>query len=141
MFVKERRKATLILCLLWAAVAIASFYLIEFTGTFEQDMFRGQETFWFMIVFSLLILILGLVIFFGQIKFFFPFIFFSKEDLLKYNVEKISFLLGILMVALSYVFTFITIGGLVFWIALIIALAIEVGALYAAASKKFEANI
>ena len=64
--------------------------------------------------------------------------FFSKEDLLKNNVEKISFLLGILMVALSYVFAFITIGGFVFWIALVIALSIEVGALYAAASRKFE---
>ena len=70
MFVKEREKAALILCLLWVAVATVSFYFIEFTGIFGQDLFRGQETFWFMIVFSLLLLILGLVIFFGQIKIF-----------------------------------------------------------------------
>ena len=130
----------MILCLIWTVVAVASFYFIEFTGTFEQDLFREQSTFWIMILFSLSILIMGLTIFFGFIKILFPFIFFSEKDLLRYNVRKISFLLGILTISLSYVFTFATIGGLVFWMLLIIAVAIEVGALYTSASKRFEIN-
>jgi len=141
MFVKERKKAALILCMLWAIVAAVSFYLIEFTEILGQDLFRGQETFWFMIVCSLLIFILGLVIFFGQIKIFFPFIFFSKEDMLRYNVEKISFLLGILMVVTSYVLVFVIIGIFMLLVVLPIILAIEILSLYASASKKFEAKI
>jgi uncharacterized RDD family membrane protein YckC len=140
MLIRGREKAALILCLLWVIVAVASFYFIEFAGTFEQDLFRGQKTFWIMIIFSLLILILGLVIFFGKISIIFPYIFLSEEDLSGYNVGKISFLLGILMVALSYVFTFVTIGKFAFWMALFIAAAIAVGAFYTLVSKKFEAN-
>ena len=94
-----------------------------------------------MIMFSLLVLILGLVIFFGQIRTISPFIFFSKEDLLRYNVRKISFLLGILVVVLSYVFTFATIGGFAFWIVMINAAAIAVGTFFTLVSKRFEANI
>ena len=141
MFIKERKKIALVLCLLWAVVASTSFYFIEFTGTFGQDLYRGQETFWMMIMFSLLVLILGLVIFFGQIRTISPFIFFSKEDLLRYNVRKISFLLGILVVVLSYVFTFATIGGFAFWIVMINAAAIAVGTFFTLVSKRFEANI
>ena len=141
MFIKERRKVALFLCLLWVVIAAVSFYLIEFTGIFDQDLFRGQGTSWMGILFSLLILILGLVIFFGQIRILFPFIFFSKEDLSAYNIEKISSFLGILMIVFSYVMTFATIGGVAFWMLLIIAVAIEVLALYTSASKKFESNI
>ena len=140
MFVKGREKIALALCLLWVIVATASFYLIEFTGTFGQDLYRGQETFWMMIVCSLLLLILGLVIFFGQIRILPLFIFFSKEDLSRYNVRKISFLMGILVVALSYALTFVTIGRFAFLITIIICIAIIIGVFFTIASKRFETN-
>ena len=61
--------------------------------------------------------------------------------MLRYNVEKISFLLGILMVVTSYVLAFVTIGVFMLLVVLPIILAIEILSLYASASKKFEAII
>ena len=139
-FIRERKRTALVLCLFWSIVVALSFYFIEYTGTFEQDLFHGQETFWAMIAVSLLILVLGLVIFFGNIGMLFPFAFFSEKDMLQYNIEKISLLMGILMILMSYALTFATIGGIAFLILLVIAVAITVGGLYTVASKRFEAG-
>ena len=130
----------MVLCLLWVVTAEAAFYLIEFSGILGQDLFMGQGTFWILIFVSLIFMALGLVIFFGQIGILFPFIFFSEEDMSEYNVEKISFILGILMVALSCMLTFVAASVFTLLILIPLAAALEILAFYTAAADRFKAN-
>lgn len=142
MEVQGRKRIALVLCLLWAILSLASFYIIS-SGIFEQDTFRGQEVYWFIVLTSLLLLISGPCVFLkGWVGVFFPYVFMSKEDRSEYNMGKISFILGILTVIFSYIFLFGTIRSLIIMVVIIIVgIIIEVGGIYTAASDKFKVDM
>ncbi|MDR0778569.1 MAG: hypothetical protein LBE48_03925 [Methanomassiliicoccaceae archaeon] len=128
-----RRRLALILSLLWAITAAVAFCLLEI---FERDLFWGTT------FVSLFLLVIGVVTLFGNVRFFFPFTFLSKEDLSAYNIEKISFLLGILTVALSYASIFVALGGflILMLVCVPVAAAVEILSLYCSAANRFRAD-
>jgi len=143
MLIKGRWRAALILCLLWAIALATSFYLVS--EAYGREASSGQD-FWIIALFSLFILLIGMVAFFGRIRVFFflsyPLILVASEiDTSKYDIEKASFALGILTATLSYVFLFIPIGGLIVVVALCVtAIAFVIGIIYVFAAKRFRAD-
>ena len=131
MVVKGRERVALVLCLLWAIVVATAFIISE---TY------GLNLYWYTVLISLLLLIAGLAVLFGLIQLFFPFIFLPKEDLSVYNVEKISFVLGVPMAAVSCVIIFISMSVFVIWAIVGIAIAIEIGGIYVSVAKRFRAD-
>ncbi|MCL1905010.1 MAG: hypothetical protein FWG19_02670 [Methanomassiliicoccaceae archaeon] len=127
----KQKRVALFMCLFWA-IAMATAYLIS-------DRY-GSDLNWYMVLFSLLFMMIGIITVFGRIRFFFPFTFFSKEDLHEYNVEKIGLVLGTPMVVLSCSVPFVTMSFSVFWVIVMIAAAMEVGGLYASAAERFKAD-
>jgi len=130
----------LALCLLWVTAAVASFYFLS--EVYKQDTFSGRD-FFVIALLSLLLLIVGLVAFFGRIRVFFllsypAVVLHSAIDSSKYNIEKASFVLGILTAAFSYVFFIALMGGWMVIAAFIIALTVFViGVIYVFVSKRF----
>jgi len=131
---KGRGRVALAIGALWAAWVVASFYFFS--------EIQGQNMFWFDVFVSLLLMIGGLAVFFGHVRIFFPFIFMSKEELSQYNMERVSFTLGILIAFISYPLIFLTMGGFIIALAIVCVavMAIEVGVFYVSAAKKFRVS-
>ena len=89
------------------------------------------------------LMIVGLIMFFGEIRLTVPYIFYSKEELSKsYDVEKISFVLGITVIGTSYPFIFAHMYSFALtWIIIgAVLILIEFMAIYTAVAKRFKAN-
>ena len=117
--------AGLILGLSWA-IAVTTVY------------FLGLDLHWFVVLLSLLFLILGWMVLFRGfqiLRLSFPFVLVSKEDLPAYNKERFSLLLGIPVLALSYVTLFISVGIFMLLPIVGIAIVLTVATLYAYASS------
>ena len=134
MFIKERWRIAFALGLLWAMCIAISFYLIpDMSG---KNLLPGYA------ITSLFFICFGLIALFGEVRIFFPFIFMSKEDLLEYNVERISYALGVLTMAMAYAIIFLTLFSFEVGLVLIFAIAIiiEVVPIYASAAERFKAD-
>ena len=131
MGVRRQRRVALILAF-WAIAIVTALLL--------YDVY-GLDLYWYTILLSLLFMIAGQIISFGQIRIFFPFILFSKEDMSKYDVERISFFLGALTAILSCTILFISMSTSVLWIIVGVAIAIEGGAIYFSVAKRFRADV
>ena len=134
MVVEGQRKTALILSLFWA-MAMATAYLFH-------EMY-GLNLYWYTVVSSLLLLIIGLSLSYGRGEFilfltFFPIIM-TKECLYRYNVEKVSLVIGTFMVAMSCAFLFISMDSVVAWVILSIAIAYVFACIYVLISKRFRA--
>jgi hypothetical protein len=134
---KERWMVALALCLLWIIAAILSNNLIPDT--------YGQIDFIIIALFSLILFIVGMVAFFGRIRVFFllsypAILFYSEIDTSKYNIEKASFVLGILTAVFSYVLLFILLGNLMMAIMIIVTVAFVIGLIYVFVAKRFKAE-
>jgi hypothetical protein len=135
MIVKGRGRHALILSTLWALAAAASFYLTEPSEAYLEDAL------WVMTLISLLLFIIGLAAFFGKIRVFFPYMLLSKKDLSVYNIKKISFILGLLMISVSYMAAFFITGGISVLVMIIcLAVILEIGTFYTFVSKRFRAD-
>jgi hypothetical protein len=131
MIIKGRYKTAPILCLLWLITAAASYHFVEFFDSSE---------FWSIMIISLFLLIYALVLFFGMIRAWFPFMVYSEEDMIKFNTEKISIILGIPLTAISCIFLFITSSVLVVIPIILIAVAMYIFALYASVAERFKVD-
>ena len=129
-----RVRYALILCLFWAVLVIISFHFASET--------RRDDEFWGLIATSSALMIVGLIMFFGEIRLVVPYIFMSKEELSEYNVEKVSFVLGITAAAISYPFIFADRYGFgtVMMMAFAAVILIEAITIYTAAAERFKAD-
>ena len=101
----------------------------------------GQDPDWILVLILSLVMLLGLAVFLGEVRIYFPFIFMEKEDLSAYNVEKISFVLGILMIAASYPLVFMTMGGLTMVLVVCVAFAaMELAGVCVSVMDRFRAD-
>jgi len=125
----ERQKgAALILGLFWIT-ALATAYLIFEPGPHPP-----------LVLISFAIMIFGLITLF-EIRVHVPFNFLSKEDLSKYNKEKVGLVLGIPSVLLSCVFLFFTMNFIVmFVVSVVVAITICMGAFCVYCMKSFKAD-
>jgi len=134
MAVEGKRKIASVLCLFWIVTAAISHFLHD-TGL-PSDL----------VLISFFFLILGLVISVGQFRFlicfFFPFIFMPKDDLSKYNVEKILSVLGAVIVVMSSVIFVLAFSTDLFAILVfvLVAAAAECVVIYTAVAKRFRAD-
>ena len=135
MIFEGRKKITLILTLFWV-MALSAAYLIHET--------YGLDLHWYTVLISLFLTVFGLTLSYGSgtllSLLLFPFIW-SKEDLLRYDVKKASIFMGAMYVAFSCTLIFVSMGRSVFWAILIVAAAVEIGAVYVIAAKRFKADI
>ena len=134
----KRRTAAFALFLIWMIAFIVSFYLISETN------FQNEK--WLVAVFSLLLFMIGMVAFFEQIRVFLllypPAAIYSVKDTTKYNVEKASFVLGILTAILSYAILFMLTGYMISVVALLVTLVVfAIGVVFVFFSKKFRNDI
>jgi len=140
---KKRLIVALALCLLWATATVASFYFLS--EVYRPDTFSRGD-FLVVVLLSLLFLIIGLVAFFGRIRVFFllsfpAVLFYSEIDTSKYNVEKASFVLGIMTTAFSCVFFLLFISGWMAMVAFCFAItALIIGVIYVFVAKRFRTD-
>jgi len=140
---KRRWIVALALCLIWATVVVASFYFLS--EVYRPDTFSGWD-FLVVVLLSLLFLTIGLVAFSGRIRVFFLLsypaaLIYSEIDTSKYNVEKASFVLGIMTAAFSCVFFLLFISGLMAMVAFCFAItALMFGVIYVFVSKRFRTD-
>ncbi|MDR3074512.1 MAG: hypothetical protein LBU30_00540 [Candidatus Methanoplasma sp.] len=132
MVAKGQKRTALVLGLVWAAMAAIAYTISEI---------YGLNLYWYTPFYSLLLILAGLIISFGHIRIFFPFIFMSTEDLSGYNVEKIASVLGILIAVLSYLLLFISMNAFVLWMIIIVCITVEILATYASVAKRFKADL
>jgi len=132
MAVKGRTGGALVLCLLWAMTAWAVYYLISET--------IGQSFFWLFVLISLFLLAVGVATFLGYVKALFilsPFSIMLFMDLSKYDLEKASFVLGIMAAAFSYSIFLMPLGAH-WWFFVVAVTAFVIGVFYVFASKRFK---
>jgi len=136
MAAEGKKKAALLMCLFWTMAAAAAYLLLDMDG---RDL--SLEIF----LFSLLFLILGLVLSTGKAQallflFFFPFVM-TKEDMAKYDTEKVSLFIGAVMTTVSCALLFISVSALLMWSAVGIIAAVSIGGtVYVLAAKRFRAD-
>lgn len=131
MIIEGRKRISLGIVLLWAAIAAMSYFISD----------THDSGYWIIILLSLLVLAWGLAVFlFGKIGLLFPYCFLSDEDMREYNVEKISFTLGILMMTFACMFPFLLVSFLVLIAMVCVGIPLEIWGLYTIASNKYRAD-
>ena len=122
---KGQMMVALVIILLWA-IAIITAYVLDL------------DLHWFVVLLSLLFLILGWMVLFRGfqiIRLCFPFILASKEDLPAYDKERFSRVLGIPVLALSYVTIFVSVSIFMLLPIVGIVIVLNVSLLYAYATS------
>ena len=138
MIIKGRAKTAMIMCLSWAITVAVSLYLIS-------EMY-GQDPIWFFVLFSLFVMICGLIAYLGNLWIVcFPLFLLLEESLERRDVKKISSILGILFVVMSYPFVLLPYSGdmlftMTFVLVSVFVLVTLIVTVYAFISEKFKVD-
>jgi hypothetical protein len=129
--IEGRKRICLFSCMLWAITLTICFLIAEI---FDLDLD------WIFILISLFLLLIGIFTLFGNIRFFFPFVFMTKKDLTEYNIKKASLFLGTLMTVASCALLLVTVSVYFLIFPIGIGIVTECGGVYVCASNKFKAD-
>jgi hypothetical protein len=127
-YLKERWKGAIVLSLLWVVVTGVMF-------CFFRDTYPGEIE--GSILLSLLLMVLGLIVYLGGYMLLAGFNMMPKEQLARYRMDRITFFMGVFLVLTSlivFVMTFYFFFGVIFIAAVVIIV------IYINISKRFRAE-
>jgi len=134
MIKKERLIGALVMGLLWVAVAAAPFFI-------HSSPSDKLGVFLLILFISLLCLVLGLIAYLGDVRVIAGFNMMTEKERSHYNINRVTFFIGILCVAMSYAFFLIYLSGILFTIVIVALTAVTiVFAFYVGVGKRFRAD-
>ncbi|MCL1811037.1 MAG: DUF3784 domain-containing protein [Methanomassiliicoccaceae archaeon] len=130
MLIKERWRDALVLSLLWAGITAILFCLLRDS--------HSDSMLWMSLLFSLLLMSLGLVVYLGGAVLLAGFNTMTEEERSRYNMKEVTSFMGIFLILLSFV-TFLMLIFFVFIVVFIAAVLVML--VYVNISKRFKTNV